>query len=232
MTVLCMKPFSFYIIYYFSEPIYPTSAERILLQQIENIFNSVLQTSIFCTIFIEQCFILNSEDHLVQTFMKFIGHQADFTHTRNRRWCSFSVLELFGSWLKDKVTRGWLLSHKQFDCDIPHSWIQMFQLWKPPKPSAARSDTGRTLKVFSWNLAFRKQLPALFPHLCHKYGRGFVDCNCVKLLGPDIKVGHSWPTASWSKLLDICHTTDLLLPTAARILCTFMSTKFCSNLRH
>lgn len=48
MTVLCVKPLSFYIIYYFSEPIYPTSAERILLQQmIENIFNSVLQTSIF-----------------------------------------------------------------------------------------------------------------------------------------------------------------------------------------
>lgn len=105
MTVLCMKPFSFYVIYYFSEPIYPTSSERILLQQIENIFNSVLQTSIFCTIFIEQCFMLNSEYHLVQTFMKFIGHQADFTHPQNRRWCSFSVLEQYGSLLKDKVTR-------------------------------------------------------------------------------------------------------------------------------
>lgn len=31
MTVLCMKPLSFYIIYYVSKPIYPTSAESILL---------------------------------------------------------------------------------------------------------------------------------------------------------------------------------------------------------
>lgn len=90
----------------------------------------------------------------MQVFMKYICHQTGITYAQDRNALgSISALELFGSLLKNEVTRGWLLSQVRV-CDSTAQLGPAAPAVGAFKASAAgRSDTGGTAKVrpCSWN---------------------------------------------------------------------------------